>query len=391
MAKIIFASYPETGHLNASFKVAKGLQSNGHQVSYLSLPDFEEYIRDQGFEFIALFEKLCPKGFLFETAVKNNLENIEAVLLQVSKAGQPLERALFQEIQQTIHRAEPDLLINDLFLPDFALVAAAIGVPLVLLNTQFFNPWAEGQANYQPLIKWPELILSPQAFDFPGAERKKNSRYVEASIDLKRKDVPFPWHRVDANKPLIYCSFGSQSHIFSGSENFFQRVIDTIAAKEDWQLVLTVGANLRVEDFRSVPENAILVKSAPQLEILKRASIMMTHGGFNSVKEAIFFGVPMILFPMIRDHPAVAARVVYHGLGVRGELQKITVEQIHALINRIDKDSSFKTKVELMGRIFREAESAAPSLQSIEAVLAALRNKGRNGDAASALENVLSS
>src|SRR2546429_1231453 len=355
MAKIIFASYPETGHLNASFKIAKGLKSNGHQVGYLGLPDFEEYIRRQGFDFIALFEKLCPRGFLFESAVKNNIENIEAVLLQVSKTGQPLDRYLYQELHQILRRVEPDLLIIDLFLPDFALIAAQLGVPLVLLNTQFFNPWAEQKAVYQPLIKWPELILSPQEFDFPGTERKKNCRYVESSIDLKRRDVPFPWDRLDPHKQLIYCSFGSQSHIFNGSEKFFQLVIDAIASKKDWQLVLTIGAHLRAADFHSVPANAILVNTAPQLDILKRASLMMTHGGFNSVKEAIFFGVPMILFPMIRDHPAIAARVVYHGLGVRGELQKISVAQIHALINRIDKDSSFRARVESMGRKFREA------------------------------------
>jgi UDP:flavonoid glycosyltransferase YjiC (YdhE family) len=390
MAKIIFASYPETGHLNASFKIAKGLKSSGHQVSYLSLPDFEEHIRQQGFEFIALFEKLCPKGFLFESAVMNNIENIEAVLLQVSKAGQPLDRYLSQELRQILQRVEPDLLIIDLFLPDFALIAAQFGLPLLLLNTQFFNPWAERQAVYQPLIKWPELILSPREFDFPGAARKKNSRYVESSIDLKRKDVPFPWHRLDPHKSLLYCSFGSQSHIFNGSQKFFQVVIDAVVGKDDWQLVLTVGTHLRAEDFHSVPANAILVNTAPQLDILKRASIMLTHGGFNSVKEAIFFGVPMILFPMIRDHPAIAARVVYHGLGVRGELQKISVEQMRALINRVDKDSSCRARVESMARKFREAESSAPSLRSIEAVLAALRNKGRNRDAASALADVFS-
>ncbi len=388
MAKIIFVSYPETGHLNASFKIAKGLKANGHQVGYLGLPDFEEHIRNQGFEFVALFEGLCPKGFLLESAVKNNVENIEAVLLKVSRAGQPLERYLWQELDQIFRRVEPDLSIIDLFLPDFALISARLGLPLVLLNTQFFNPWAERKAAYQPLINWPELILSPQEFDFPGTERKKNCRYVESSIDLQRRDVPFPWERLDPHRPLLYCSFGSQSHIFQGSRKFFQTVIDAMAARPDWQLVLTTGAHLKPEDFHSVPANAILVETAPQLDILEKASIMMSHGGFNSVKEAIFFGVPMILFPMIRDHPAIAARVVYHGLGVRGELQKVSVEQLHSLINRIEKDTSFRVKIEAMGRKFRAAENSSPAVQSIELVLDALREKGHHEDTAAALANL---
>ena len=388
MAQIIFVSYPETGHLNASFKIAKGLKSNGHRVGYVGLPDFEEHVRNQGFEFIPLFEKLCPKGFLLETAVRNNIENIEAILLRVSRTGQPLDRYLWQELDQIFRQVEPDLLIVDLFLPDFALIAARLGLPLVLLNTQFFNPWAERKAAYQPLVEWPELILSPQEFDFPGTERKKNCRYVESSIDLKRRDVPFPWERLDAQRPLVYCSFGSQSHIFQGSRKFFQTVIEAIAARRDWQLVLTTGSHLKPEDFHSVPPNAVLVSAAPQLDILRKASIMMTHGGFNSVKEAIFFGVPMILFPTIRDHPPVAARVVYHGLGVRGELQKVSVEQVHSLINRIEKDPSFRVRIEAMGRKFRAAENSSPAVQSIETVLAALREKGPHTDAATALANV---
>ena len=99
---------------------------------------------------------------------------------------------------------------------------------------------------------------------------------------------------------------------------------------------------------------------------------MITHGGFNSVKECIFFDVPLIVFPVIRDHPAIAARVVYHGLGITGDIRETSVDQIHNFIDRILEDSTFKARVAAMGKIFRENEAASPSVPVIEKALPSL-------------------
>jgi UDP:flavonoid glycosyltransferase YjiC (YdhE family) len=374
LATIIFTPYPEMGHLNASLKIAKALRSRGHRVSYLGLPDFEEYVRSQGLGFVTIFEKLCPKGFLHQQAIENRVENFAALLARAKASPNMFDPA--SEVQEIIRRVQPDLCVIDLLLPDLAKILDQIGTPMVLLNTQLFNPWVEQKALYASLYKLPELILCPEEFEFSRVQRKKNSYYVEPSIDLARRDIGFPWNKLNDNKPLIYCSFGSQSHLIDQSRNFFQRVIDAVALRPDWQLVLGTGAHLNVEQFHSVPPNALLVNFVPQLEVLQRASIMITHGGFNSIKECIFFGVPMLVFPVIRDHPAIAARVVYHGLGLRSNLQNASVEQILSLINRIDRDPTFKTRVELMGREFRRIEESESASQIIQTILDELKNNG---------------
>lgn len=367
VANIIFTPYPEMGHLNASLKIAKALRSRGHHVSYLGLPDFEEHVRSQGLGFVPIFERLCPKGFLQQQAVENRMENFSALLASAKASVDMFDPA--SEVQEIVRRTQPDLFVVDLLLPDLVRIIDQIAARIVLLNTQLFNPWIEQPALYASLHKLPELILCPEIFEFSGVQRKKNSYYVESSIDLERRDTAFPWNKLDENKPLIYCSFGSQSHLIDQSGDFFQRVIDAVALRPDWQLVLGTGAHLSVTDFHSIPPNALLVNFVPQLEMLKRASIMITHGGFNTVKECIFFGVPMLVFPVIRDHPAIAARVVYHGLGFRGNLQNASVEHIHHLINHIDQDPSFKTRVEVMGREFRRIEESESASQIIQAVL----------------------
>jgi UDP:flavonoid glycosyltransferase YjiC (YdhE family) len=366
MSSIGFVSFPETGHLNASFKLARTLQGRGHRVFYIGLRDFEDSIRRQGFEYLPVLEDLCPRGFVQKHAVATGADNFDAVLDHAMRSGGVLN--LPRELLGIKELMRPDLFIIDLLLTDIAVIANRIGVPMAILNTQLFDPWAEDPGSYDYLLDKTELILCPEEFDFPGTKRKPESYYVEAAVDLRREDAPFPWERIDESKPLVYASFGSQSHLIDGSRPFFEAIIQVAAARPDLQFVLTVGS-FEPEGFGTPPPNLCLVRTAPQLQILKKATVMITHGGFNSVKECIYFDVPMIFFPVIRDHPAIAARAAYHGLGVVGDLRESTAEQIEGLLDRILMNPQFKERVMKLGSIFRMVEEASPGADVIERLL----------------------
>jgi len=365
MAKIVFIPFPETGHVNPSFKLAKSLKSRGHQVIYLGIRDFEESVRMQQLEFLPIFESIFYKGYVHQAVVNGGGETFETMLLTARSGHQYAE--LFSELEQILRNIRPDIVIIDCLLSSVALMAKSLGISCILLNIQFFDPWEDPNRSsiYQALHDTPELVLCPQEFDFPRTKKRENCHYVEASIDLERRDVQFPWSDLSRDKQLIYCSLGSQSHLINDAQKVLQTVINAVSVRSDLQLVLTTGARLNPADFGAVASNIILVNQAPQLEILKRASITITHGGFNTVKECVFFGVPMIIFPLIRDHPAVAARVVHHGLGLRGKIAQISVEMVHAMINEIDARASFRRRCGEMSEIFRELEEAENSVKIV--------------------------
>jgi len=367
MATIAFLPYPEPGHMNASFKMAKNLNARGHRVYYLTLADYEEHLSSQGFNCVTIYENLFPKGFLRLEAVQNNRENFAAIALRAKAASHAFDPA--KELYDIVGSIKPEMFVVDLLLPDLAAIVGRTGIPTILINTMLLDPWTEMRAMYEPLMNLPELILCPQEFDFPDAKRRSITHYVEASIDLGRKSVAFPWHKVDPDKPLIYCSLGSQSHLFNGYMEFLQTMIDVMERRPRWQLVLAIGAGLEAEEFQPAHSNVLVVNVAPQLEMLKRAAIMISHAGLNSIKESIYFGVPMILFPVMRDQPANAARAVYHGLGVKGRLQKISVDLVQALIDQITTNPSFKARAAKMAERFRELEDSAKGVQIIEAIL----------------------
>jgi UDP:flavonoid glycosyltransferase YjiC (YdhE family) len=93
---------------------------------------------------------------------------------------------------------------------------------------------------------------------------------------------------------------------------------------------------------------------------------MITNGGLGTIKECILSGVPMIVFPGDFEQPGNAARVVYHGIGLMGDYQRASAEQIRSMIDRINNNAAFKSKIETMKDKFIEMENAELSIKIIE-------------------------
>lgn len=220
-----------------------------------------------------------------------------------------------------------------------------------------------------PKLKLPELIPFPREFDFPNSE--KPGRYnIESSVDSERKQALFPWDRLDDSRPLIYCGLGSLIYLDKAEyRKFFQTVLEVSKVYDQWQWVLAIGKTLDENEFDFVPSNVVVVRQAPQLDLLKRAHLAITHGGSNSVKECILAGVPMIVFPLGFDQPGIAARVVYHGLGVKGNIYKTDVKSLSSLIEKIARNSFYFSQSKIMQHRFQEKEAAGIGVQIIETIL----------------------
>ncbi|HLZ86222.1 MAG TPA: nucleotide disphospho-sugar-binding domain-containing protein, partial [Puia sp.] len=160
----------------------------------------------------------------------------------------------------------------------------------------------------------PEIVMGPGCIDFPDA-RTPGKLYANACICEDRKEESFDAGCLDKQKPLIYCAIGTCSNAYLYKERFQQTVINAMGMLPDYQLVIQ---GIEKEKFNypgPIPGNVRIFKTVPQLELLQRARIFITHGGFSSIRESLFYGVPMIVFPGWHDQSGNAARVVYHGLG----------------------------------------------------------------------------
>lgn len=248
-------------------------------------------------------------------------------------------------------------------------VAAALGRPTALVEQAALYP------RLRPSPEMPELIVCPQAFDFPRSpEGMEGVHYIEPSIDLERAGGSFPWDRLNPEQKLVFCTLGSQSHIYGASRRFFQQAIGALAGRPEYQLVLAVGPHIEPASFGDLPLNVIIVQWAPHAAILKRAALMINHGGLGTLKECIYFDVPMLVFPITRDQPGYAARVAYHGLGLMGDIRSIASEELATMVDVVLLDRSFRARVAAMGAIFREQEQAAQGPRLVDDMLGAARS-----------------
>ena len=139
MARIAFLPLSESGHINATFKLARQLRAYGHEVRYLALPDVESHIRSQGWDFIPIFEHLFPKGFVdgVQTLLVSDAPRREkraaALELRRRMAAQGSEVLFNADFEARLR--EHELLLVDSTYTQPALTARRVGIPTAILST----------------------------------------------------------------------------------------------------------------------------------------------------------------------------------------------------------------------------------------------------------------
>ena len=211
------------------------------------------------------------------------------------------------------------------------------------------------------------LVLCPREFaQFRGASTPPEFIYTGPSIDLRRKEPDFPWERLDGSKPLVVCSLGTMPTRPDQADRFHHSVIAAARARPQWQFVVSTNRWQGHAGPGETPSNLVTVQHLPQLQMLRRAAAMVTHGGFNSVKECISFGVPMVVLPVQFDQPGVAARVVHHGLGVRASIDTLTPDMLSRALDDVVGTPSYRQAMARMQALFLATERDQSPVDAIE-------------------------
>ncbi len=127
-----------------------------------------------------------------------------------------------------------------------------------------------------------------------------------------------------------------------------------------------MGRNVNPSELGTIPENAIVVSTAPQIELLKRASLCITHAGLNTTLEALAQGVPMVAIPIGYDQPGVAARIKYHGVGEFLEVENLTVARLSDLIQRVLRDPHYRERASYFQSVIAETRGLEVAADAIE-------------------------
>lgn len=395
MQSILFIVHPAKGPINASFQLAHRFKERGYVIFYLVPPDLKGFIAQQRHAVITdPIDEYQPDIFAEEIIRKNNVALVIIDVDQLSAAIILYKIPVGKIMINTTFLADKAYLIPTFFsstLPSRTWLsflriewewtkwfirkgilyrtrllisrgtddmykkrlAARIGFPLKKF-ANFSRTWLYGLDNY------PEFILYPPELDFPRYTPGANKYFAGPFIFIDRTEENFDWGKIDLSLPVLYCSLGTiASRYFPKYIRFYETLITAFGRRRDINLILAAGDFYDRLISREIPGNIFVYRSVPQLQVLQKAQIMITHGGANSVKECIRFGVPMMVYPLrgIHDSGGNAARVVYHNLGRRGNALSDPPGKVVADIDCVRQNRTIKENILQMRSAFLRHES----------------------------------
>ncbi|MEM8523591.1 MAG: nucleotide disphospho-sugar-binding domain-containing protein [Bacteroidota bacterium] len=229
----------------------------------------------------------------------------------------------------------------------------------------------KARANYWPgpftYNDLPILSMTLQEAEFPYA-KPIYMNYVGAMILEKRADIDVSEEvnvRLDRifeekkqqSASLIYCSV---STFKAGDKSFLVKLVQAIANRPDYILILGLGGLLESDFLPSLPTNVHAFSWIPQLKVLKEADCSINHGGIHTINECIHFKVPMLVYSGKRsDQNGCAARIAYHGFGMMADKDKDSSAQIIQKIDRVLKNATYEEKMEQIHQKYQKYRANA--------------------------------
>jgi zeaxanthin glucosyltransferase len=219
----------------------------------------------------------------------------------------------------------------------------------------------------------PELILSAREFDLPRARPLRPAvRFLGPCVDLERSEPRFDWRQVDlSGRQLVYCALGTVRLQRDGADvSFLERMVAAFAGDPRHALVVSTSSPEMTSRLGRRYPNVHVFDEVPQLQVLGRASLMITPGGSNSVRECLQLRVPMLVYPRHNDQPGNAARVVHHGLGLAGDPRRDSSELIRRRSSAVIEDPRVRANLVRMGATIDRYLRDEVHVRAIEDLLA---------------------
>jgi MGT family glycosyltransferase len=207
------------------------------------------------------------------------------------------------------------------------------------------------------------LALTSAAFDFP-ARLPPNVRYVGPQLD----DPSWvePWTPPpDDDRPFVLITM---STTFMDHVDQLQRATTALGLVGVRGLVTTGPAV--APDRIEAPNGVDVVRSAPHVEVLAHADVLLTHSGHGAVMKGLAAGVPIVSMPTGRDQPDNAARLAYHGAGVTVS-KKAPPAKVAAAIREVLSAPSYRDGAERLGAQIRAEATSGAAVAELENLVTA--------------------
>jgi UDP:flavonoid glycosyltransferase YjiC (YdhE family) len=160
---------------------------------------------------------------------------------------------------------------------------------------------------------------------------------------------------------LIYLSLGS---LGSADVDLMKRLV-SILGKTKHKFIVSKGPQASEYELAS---NMFGAEFLPQISIIPKVDLVITHGGNNTTTESVHFGKPMIVLPLFWDQYDNAQRVHEKGHGIRLATYAFKDEELTGAIDKLLNDSALLAKLNKIGEAVRSRKGIEEAATKIEAL-----------------------
>jgi MGT family glycosyltransferase len=398
MAKALFLGLPLHGHTNPSLPLVRALVERGEEIVYFSSEPFAARIQEAGARY-----RPYRNAFLADLReLSERTDKMSWLLMRTT--GEVLADEL------DAFRAErPDYIIRDSVAPwgqwvgQILDVPVVTSVPTVAVNRRVLAFAAKSGTRPRSarivLSKIRHIAKAVRlgrrlrrehgvqgtgimglVFGSSGLNIVYTSRYFQPcgesfddrflfigpSIGSRTEAGDVPWDEASRTE-AIYVSLGT---LFNADPAFYRNCFEAFGG-QNVRVVMSIGTTTAAASLGAPPANIVVKPWVPQLEMLRHASVFVSHGGMNSVSESLHHGVPLVVVPQMGEQEIIASRVEELGAGLRLAKTEVTADRLRQAVQRVLGDARFRKEAALVRESFDAAGGAA---RGADAILAFTRH-----------------